>query len=79
MVKAGAIFCKRCKLDADESRLLECIKEVPNILNIGDYVVIEDEKMLFNITTNKKYNLKELNINSKEYFKESILPTWWIH
>lgn len=79
MVKAGDIFCTRCKLDADESRLLECTRVLQDVLNVGDYIVIEDEKVLFNITTNKRYNFKELNINSKEYFKESILPTWWIH
>lgn len=79
MIKAGAVFCTKCTLDADESRLMKCIKELPNVLNIGDSIIIEDEKLLFNITTNKKYNLKELNINIKEYFKSGDLPTWWVH
>lgn len=79
MVKAGAIFCTKCTLEADESRLLECIKELPNIMNIGDSLVIEDEKVLFNVTTNQRFNFKELKINSKEYFKNGELPTWWIH
>lgn len=81
MIKAGAVFCTRCKLDADISRLDKCIKDFyynnELLAKKGDIIKVGEESFK-NFTTNKTYNYSIMF--DKEYFSnDGPLPNFWIH
>lgn len=80
MVRAGEIFCTRCKLDADISKCMICIEDYKDIMKKGDILLEADEKYLINESTHKKYLLKDLDKEYKKYIsKNGPLPTHWVH
>ncbi len=81
MVKAGAVFCTRCKLDADISRLSLCIKDFTynneTLATVGDAVNI-GEDFFENVTLNKKWPFK-VKATSEFFNFKGPLPNYWIH
>lgn len=86
MVKAGKFICKIVPLEAEISRHKICIKEYINedgveVMTEGDVIAILEEKVLYNMTKGKKFNLSDI---PKEVTKKCLgdngpLPTYWIH
>lgn len=86
MVKAGKFICKIVPLEAEVSRHKICIKEYINedgveVMTEGDVIAILEEKILYNMTKGKKFNLSDI---PKEVTKKCLgdngpLPTYWIH
>lgn len=84
MVKAGKFICKIVPLEAEVSRHKVCIKDFIHdgveVMTEGDVIAIIEEKVLYNMTKEKKFVIKDL---PKEYKKhlgdDGPLPTYWIH
>jgi hypothetical protein len=84
MVKAGAYFVHRVKLDVDVSRHKLCIGDFEfngeKIMVKGDVIASMGEDVLVNIRTNQSYKIKDLPKSYKEYLDDNgPLPTYWVH
>lgn len=84
MVKSGAYFVNRVKLDADVSRHKLCIKDFEfngeKIMVKGDIIASMGEDALVNIRTNQSYKIKDLPKSYREYLDDNgPLPTYWVH
>lgn len=84
MVKSGAYFVHRVKLDADVSRHKLCIEDFEfngeKIMVKGDIIASMGEDVLVNIRTNQSYKIKDLPKSYREYLDDNgPLPTYWVH
>lgn len=81
MVKAGAYFCTRCKLDADVSRLSICLKdfywEGQCLAKEGDFVHVGEDSF-YNVTQDIRYE-KKVKYEKGDFSGEGPLPTFWVH
>lgn len=84
MIKAGAFLVKKCKLDADISKHKVCIKDFVHdgveVMTEGDVIAIVEEKILYNMTKEKKFVIKDLPKDCKNHLGDNgPLPCYWIH
>lgn len=84
MVRAGAFFVKRVKLDADISRHKVCVKDYEldgsRIMSEGDVIASMGEDVIVNLNTNKSYEVKKLPKDYRSYLDDNgPLPTYWVH
>lgn len=86
MVNAGRFICKIVPLEAEVSRHKLCIRSYDmedgtEVMSEGDVIAILEEKILYNMTKEKKFNLSDIPKEvTKEYLSDNgPLPTYWIH
>lgn len=84
MVKSGAYFVKRVKLDADISRHKVCVKDfVFNdevVMSEGDVIASIGEDYFFNMNKNITLKIKDLPKSYKDCLDDNgPLPTYWVH
>ena len=84
MIAGGKPFCPNVFLGADLSRHNRCIKgyalDGEVIMEPGDAIAIIEEKVLHNLRTDKKYVIKDLPKDYKEYLDENgPFPKYWVH
>lgn len=84
MVKAGAYFVKRVRLDADLSRHKICIKDYEingkRIMSKGDVIASMDEDSIVNLNTGESFKIKNLDKGYKECLDDNgPLPEYWVH
>ena len=84
MVKSGAYFVKRVKLDADISRHKLCKEDYEfngrKIMLKGDVIATIGEDAIVNLRTNESYKVKELPKDYSKYLDDNgPLPTYWVH
>lgn len=84
MVRSGAYFVKRVKLDADISRHKTCIKDLylegEKIFCVGDTIATMGEDTLVNLNTKVSYLVQNLPVDFRDYLDDhGPLPTYWVH
>lgn len=84
MVKSGAYFVKRVKLDADISRHKICVKDLyledEKIFRVGDIIATMGEDTLVNLNTKVSYLVQNLPVDFRDYLDDhGPLPTYWVH
>lgn len=84
MIKAGAYFVKKVKLDADVSRHKICREDYnvnsTKIMSKGDVIATMGEDTIINLMTNRSYKIKELPKNYSKYLDDNgPLPDYWVH
>ena len=84
MVKSGAYFVKRVKLDADISRHKVCTKDLylegKKIFGASDIIATMGEDTLVNLNTEMSYLVSDLPVDFRDYLDDNgPLPTYWVH